>query len=158
MAMINEEKILFHLEEKMKKLNEFWRITRSMVNCNLEEMAEKIAKRQVVINVIIEIDREISRLISEESFEIRRELNEILTYKNEVCSEEFSAIFAKVREIYEVLLVLSEEEVKVKAHLEKIKAEVTETAKKTVENKKIVDFYNSANVGIKNGNKFNRAT
>lgn len=155
MKIRDKEKLLGFMSQKCEKLQEYYSVSEELIGEELEKVAESISKRQKIIESIDSVSKSINDIIAKQKEDIKTTLNQILSHKDCECPEIFAEIKTKSDEIESILIKISENEAKVKTHIEGIRTELFDGMKKSVDSKKVIDFYNSATKKPFTGNNLN---
>ncbi len=144
MKIKDEEKLLSLLDEKLEKLAQYKKITEAVVDRNIEDMAQLIADRQMLIKDIEKINDEIRQNVDKQKTELGSALKSILGYEHTVSNNMYKKVSERADALENMLISISAGEKEIKIHIDNIKREMVNDIKKSVNSKKIIDFYNTA--------------
>lgn len=150
-----EKELIGLMDRKIELLSLYNVASEEIVNSDIEKIAEKFAQRQVLINQIDEISNQIKILVDKQDNEVKVALNDILTYKENNPDVDFKEIYQRAVKCKNILMLVSRCEMKIKTHIQDLKSEMDQAMKKSMSNKKIVDYYNTVTKKVIHGTNFN---
>lgn len=148
-------KLIGLMDKKSELLSLYKSISNEIVGSDIETIADKCAKRQVLINQIDEISDQIKLLVSKQDKDVCNALNSILAYKDNSPDESLMQVYQSSIRIKNILIEISNSELQIKTYIEDLKLQMREVMKKSMDNKKIVDYYNTVTKNVLHGTNFN---
>jgi len=147
-----------YLEEKIRLLGDYKKVTEKMVDSNLEVITELIAQRQLIILEVDKITNQIFEIVEIQPKDSQLALKEILSFRKNNCGIKFAEIKNKAEILEKTLVEISYKEKDVALKMEALKEELEEEMLKSNKGKQIIDYCNSFATFNMNGNSFNAVT
>lgn len=146
------------LKEKIKLLNQYEELTKTMSESDLEKITEQIAQRQVLIQQIDNASADIKDIVKKQTKKEQKILSDIISFKSNDANNEFNQIYHASKEIEQLLIKIATEEKDVELTIENIKQNLEDEMLKSNKGKQVIDYFNAfAAYNIK-GKKFDSLT
>lgn len=155
MIVNHEKKLISLLDKKIELLLAYKSISDEIVISNIDIIADKFAKRQVLINQIDDLSGQIKLFVSNQGSEESEVLNKILSYNsNSIPDQSLTQIYDRSLKMQDILVEISNCELQIKEHLDNLKNQMLGAMKKSMDNKKIIDYYNTVTKKVLHGTNF----
>ncbi len=155
MRILFEDNILIMLDKKISLINEYFCISKEMLDVTFEVLAEKIVQRQKIVDEFTLIQEQLTGYIEKQTFSVKDILTRIFRFKYDGFDEIFDDIITKTKDFEKILTAASTFEARLNVQMIRMKSEMFSDMKKVVDSKKVIDFYNAAKITGKSGNKLN---
>lgn len=146
------------LVDKIELLEAYQRITEEMAASNLDETAELIAQRQLLIFDIDSKTDEIKNIVENEQKDTQLVLRSILAFKETKIDDTLLNVKQLAKKLESTLIAISHKEKDVVIQMEAIKKKLEEEMLNSNKVKQVVNYCNSFASFSQNGNNFNSLT